>query len=68
MSHQMVVAGKNGPYAPLALFPLQINMFLTLNMSAERSRMARKQNLRTLDDDGSTEEVNADVSLCPLSN
>ena len=46
--------------------PLEIKMFLTINISVGRSGTARKQNLRTLDD-GSTEVVHADDWLSPTT-
>ena len=46
--------------------PLEIKMFLTINISVGRSGIARKQNLRTLDD-GSTEVVHADDWLSPTT-
>lgn len=46
--------------------PLEIKMFLTMNISVGRTGVARKQNLRTLDD-GSTEVVCADDWLSPTN-
>ena len=46
--------------------PLEIKMFLTMNISVGRSGTARKQNLRTLDD-GTTEVVHADDWLSPTN-
>ena len=45
---------------------LEIKMFLTLNISVGRAGVARKQNLRTLDD-GSTEVVSSDDWLSPTN-
>ena len=46
--------------------PLEIKMFLTLNISVGRAGASRKQNLRTLDD-GTTEVVSSDDWLSPTS-
>ena len=46
--------------------PLEIKMFLTLNINVGRSGVARKQNLRTLND-GTTEVVCADDWLSPTN-
>ena len=46
--------------------PLEIKMFLTLNISVGRAGVAKKQNLRTLDD-GTTEVVSSDDWLSPTS-
>ena len=46
--------------------PLEIKMFLTLNISVGRAGVAKKQNLRTLED-GSTEVVSSDDWLSPTS-
>ena len=46
--------------------PLEIKMFLTINISIGRSGIARKQNLRTLED-GTTEVVHADDWLSPTT-
>ena len=46
--------------------PLEIKMFLTINISVGRSGTARKQNLRTLED-GTTEVVHADDWLSPTT-
>ena len=46
--------------------PLEIKMFLTLNISVGRAGVAKKQNLRTLDD-GTTEVVSSDDWLSPTN-
>ena len=46
--------------------PLEIKMFLTLNISVGRAGVSKKQNLRTLDD-GSTEVVCSDDWLSPTN-
>ena len=46
--------------------PLEIKMFLTLNINVGRAGIARKQNLRTLED-GTTEVVSADDWLSPTN-
>jgi hypothetical protein len=46
--------------------PLEIKMFMTINISVGRAGMARKQNLRTLED-GTTEVVCADDWLSPTN-
>ena len=46
--------------------PLEIKMFLTLNISVGRSGVSKKQNLRTLED-GSTEVVSSDDWLSPTT-
>ena len=46
--------------------PLEIKMFLTLNISVGRAGVSKKQNLRTLDD-GTTEVVSSDDWLSPTN-
>ena len=46
--------------------PLEIKMFMTININIGRTGVARKQNLRTLED-GSTEVVCADDWLSPTN-
>ena len=46
--------------------PLEVKMFLTLNISVGRAGVSRKQNLRTLDD-GTTEVVSSDDWLSPTN-
>ena len=46
--------------------PLEIKMFLTLNISVGRAGISKKQNLRTVED-GTTEVVSSDDWLSPTS-
>ena len=46
--------------------PLEIKMFLTLNISVGRAGVSKKQNLRTLED-GTTEVVSSDDWLSPTN-
>ena len=46
--------------------PLEIKMFLTLNISVGRAGVSKKQNLRTMDD-GTTEVISSDDWLSPTN-